>query len=83
MPVLLPYGAGKKMLNVGKGMGKTDRMPNLWNKPGRDSNTGNQPFYIRPLYYYPAPLLSARPEPPYIPAYKMKSTKPAYQAGRP
>ncbi|MCF3107901.1 hypothetical protein LL912_03835 [Niabella sp. CC-SYL272] len=58
MPVLLPYGTGKPIANAGKGMNRTDRMPNLWNKPQPDSTAPGQHFYKRPLYYSQAPSLS-------------------------
>ncbi|MGJ7033705.1 hypothetical protein [Niabella hirudinis] len=75
MPVLLPSGTGKKMLNAGGGMHKTDRMPNLWDKPGGDGNKRIQPLYIRPLYYYSTPSLLARSG--YH--FKRKNTKPSYR----
>lgn len=60
MPVLLPYGTGKPILNAGKDINRTGRMPNLWNKPQKDSTTRDQRLYKRPLYYDVIPSLSAR-----------------------
>ncbi|MBO9595888.1 MAG: hypothetical protein J7599_23495 [Niabella sp.] len=60
MPVLLPYGTGKPMPNTGKGMNQADRMPNLWNKPQKDSSIRDQGFYKRPLHYDTIPSLTAR-----------------------
>lgn len=55
MPVLIPYRTGKSIANAGKGIGRIDRMPNLWNKP-KDRTVRHQSFYKRPLYYDTAPL---------------------------
>ncbi|WP_300601318.1 hypothetical protein [Niabella sp.] len=60
MPILLPYGTGKRMLNAGNNKENTDQMPNLWNKPQPDSTTRQPHSYKRPLYYEPGPLLSTR-----------------------